>query len=237
MKRCQTLIIFFPLIFLVRAQDANEYSGLRKIMIKDQIISRGIKNTLVIKVMSEIPRHLFIDKSKWSLAYSDQPVPIGYGQTISQPYIVAYMTELLQAESHHKILEIGTGSGYQAGILSKIAQQVYTIEIIPELSEIAFSNFKKLGYNNIVTKVGDGYKGWPENAPFDRIILTAAPEEIPMALIEQLKPDGKMVLPLGPRWMHQELLVLSKNSSGEITREKTIPVRFVPMINDKQHKK
>ena len=145
MKRCQTLIIFFPLIFLVTAQDANEYSGLRKIMIKDQIISRGIKNTLVIKVMSEIPRHLFIDKSKWSLAYSDQPVPIGYGQTISQPYIVAYMTELLQAASHHKILEIGTGSGYQAGILSKIAQQVYTIEIIPQLSEIAFNNFKKLG--------------------------------------------------------------------------------------------
>ena len=146
------------------------------------------------------------------------------------------MTELLQAESHHKILEIGTGSGYQAGILSKIAQQVYTIEIIPELSEIAFSNFKKLGYNNITTKVGDGYKGWPENAPFDRIILTAAPEEIPIALIEQLKPGGKMVLPLGPRWMRQELLVLRKNSFGEITREKTIPVRFVPMIKDKKSK-
>ena len=235
-KTCQTPIVFFSLIFLVTAQDANEYSGLRKTMIKDQIISRGIKNILVIEVMSEIPRHLFIDKSKWSLAYSDQPVPIGYGQTISQPYIVAYMTELLQAASHHKILEIGTGSGYQAGILSKIAQQVYTIEIIPELSEIAFNNFKKLGYNNISTKVGDGYKGWPENAPFDRIILTAAPEEIPIALIEQLKPGGKMVLPLGPRWMRQELLVLRKNSFGEITREKTIPVRFVPMIKDEKSK-
>ncbi|MBF88886.1 MAG: protein-L-isoaspartate O-methyltransferase [Candidatus Marinimicrobia bacterium] len=201
-------------------------------MITDQIISRGIKNISVIAVMSEIPRHLFIHRSNQALAYSDQPVPIGYGQTISQPYIVAYMTELLKVEAHHKILEIGTGSGYQAAILSKIAKEIFTIEIIPELGELALSNFKELGYNNITTRIANGYKGWVENAPFDRIILTAAPEQIPKELIAQLKPNGRMVLPLGPRWTNQKLLVLKKNSLGKIIQEKKIPVRFVPMVKE-----
>ena len=178
----------------------------------------------------------FIDESLWPTAYSDGPLPIGYGQTISQPYIVAFMTELLQPDSHHVVLEIGTGSGYQAAVLAKLVHHVYTIEIVPELGRKAKVTLRRLGYNNISVRVGDGYKGWPEEEPFDRIIVTAAPEEVPQELVEQLKPGGRMVLPVGPRWWGQDLLVIEKDETGKMARNNIIPVRFVPMVHQEERK-
>ncbi len=220
----------------VTGQDKNDYSVQRKKMIEKQIVSRGVTDQEVITVMTNVPRHLFIDESQWPIAYSDGPLPIGHGQTISQPYIVAFMTELLQPDAHHVVLEIGTGSGYQAAVLARLVHHVYTIEIVPELGHSARQTLKRLGYENISVRIGDGYKGWPKEAPFDRIILTAAPEEVPQALVDQLKPGGRMVLPVGPRWWGQDLLVIDKDSTGEVIEKKTLPVRFVPMVHEKERK-
>ena len=220
----------------VAGQDKNDYSDHRRKMIEKQILSRGVTDEEVISVMTGVPRHLFIDESQWPLAYSDGPLPIGHGQTISQPYIVAFMTELLRPDTHHVVLEIGTGSGYQAAVLAGLVQQVYTIEIVPELGRSARQTLKRLGYDNVSVRISDGYKGWPKEAPFDRIILTAAPEEIPSALVDQLKPGGRMVLPVGPRWWGQDLLVIEKDSTGEVMEKKTLPVRFVPMVHEKERK-
>lgn len=220
----------------VTAQDENDYRHLRKKMIENQIVSRGVTDEDVLSVMSDTPRHLFIDESQWPIAYSDGPLPIGHGQTISQPYIVAFMTELLQPDSHHVVLEIGTGSGYQAAVLAKLVHRVYTIEIVPELGRSARKTLKRLGYENVSVRIGDGYKGWPKEAPFDRIILTAAPEKVPQALVDQLKPGGRMVLPVGPRWWGQDLLVIEKDLTGEVIEKKTLPVRFVPMVHEKERK-
>ncbi len=220
----------------IAGQDENDYRHLRKKMIENQIVSRGVTDESVLSVMSDIPRHLFIDESQWSIAYSDGPLPIGHGQTISQPYIVAFMTELLQPDSHHVVLEIGTGSGYQAAVLAKLVHHVFTIEIVPELGRSAQKTLKRLGYENVSVRIGDGYKGWPKEAPFDRIILTAAPEEVPKALVDQLKPGGRMVLPVGPRWWGQDLLVIEKDLTGEVIEKKTLPVRFVPMVHEKERK-
>lgn len=220
----------------VAGQNENDYTKLRKNMIENQIVSRGVTNEDVISVMTKVPRHLFIDESQWPIAYSDGPLPIGHGQTISQPYIVAFMTELLQPDSHHVILEIGTGSGYQAAVLAKLVHHVFTIEIVPELGSTARQTLKHLGYENVSVRIGDGYKGWPQEAPFDRIIVTAAPENVPQALVDQLKPNGRMVLPVGPRWWGQDLLVIEKDLTGEVIKKKTIPVRFVPMLHEKERK-
>ena len=209
----------------VAGQDKNDYNDHRKKMIENQIVSRGVTDENVISVMSEIPRHLFIEESQWPIAYSDGPLPIGHGQTISQPYIVAFMTELLQPDTHH-VLEIGTGSGYQAAVLAKLVHHVFTIEIVSELGRSARKTLKRLGYENVSVRVGDGYKGWPKEAPFDRIIVTAAPEKVPQALVDQLKPGGRMVLPVGPRWWGQDLLVIEKDLTGEVIEKKTLPVRF-----------
>ena len=229
-------IISFTIASLIFAQNDKDYEELREAMVKMQIESRGVKDEDVLSVMRDVPRHLFIDESLWPKAYSDGPLPIGHGQTISQPYIVAFMTELLRPDTHHMVLEIGTGSGYQAAVLAKLVHHVYTIEIVPELGRNAKAALKRLGYDNISVRVGDGYKGWPEEEPFDRIIVTAAPEKVPEALVDQLKPGGRMVLPVGPRWWGQDLLVIEKNERGKVVRKNTIPVRFVPMIRQKERK-
>jgi protein-L-isoaspartate(D-aspartate) O-methyltransferase len=168
------------------------------------------------------------------LAYEDRPVPIGYGQTISQPYIVALMTEMLDIKTDHRVLEIGTGSGYQAAILSSLAKEVYTIEIVHELAESASVTLNRLGYNNVIVRESDGYKGWPEKAPFERIILTAAPTELPKALTDQLKPGGKLLAPIGDHRSVQELIVVEKTADGKITSRAVLPVRFVPMVKPKR---
>ncbi len=212
--------------------DTLFYQLLRQAMIKDQIVDRGVSDERVIKAMNDVPRHLFVKESLRDLAYADGPLPIGYSQTISQPYIVAYMTEILQPDAHHTVLEVGTGSGYQAAILSKLVDHVYSIEIIPGLGKEATERLDRLGYDNVTVRIGDGYNGWEEHAPFDRIIVTAAPEQIPEKLVEQLKPGGRMVLPVGEPFFGQDMLVVKKDRTGQVTTQETIPVRFVPMIHE-----
>jgi protein-L-isoaspartate(D-aspartate) O-methyltransferase len=225
------LVALLTLPAFVRAQDP--YSGKRELMVRTQIEERGIRNNEVLRTMRRVPRHLFMPDAVRALAYADQPVPVGYGQTISQPYIVGFMTELLDPARTHKVLEIGTGSGYQAAVLSGLVRHVYSVEIVPELARSATGALKKLGYDNITVRVGDGYEGWPEHAPFDRIILTAAPLRVPRALIDQLSPGGKLVAPEGESVFGQQLVVIDKNADGRTTRKSVLPVRFVPMVRGK----
>ena len=200
-------------------------------MVEKQIEKRGVKDPRVLKVMRDIPRHLFIPPHLEKIAYNDGPLPIGEGQTISQPYIVALMTELLELKGDEKILEIGTGSGYQVAVLSALASEVFSIEIVKNLMDSAAVRLDKLGYKNVTTRWGDGYKGWSDQAPFDGIIVTAAPDKIPQPLIDQLKTGGRLVVPVGTR--HQELKVITKNEDGSIQSKNIIPVRFVPMVHPK----
>lgn len=202
-------------------------------MVKAQIESRGVKDSMVLKAMRKVPRHLFVPKSYQEEAYADEPLPIGEGQTISQPYIVALMTELLGLKGGEKVLEIGTGSGYQAAILAEIANEVYSIEIICPLAERAESTLKELGYKNVTVKCGDGYQGWKEHSPFDGIIVTAAPDHIPQPLVDQLKIGGRLVIPVGE--LFQELILVTKTEKG-IKKENVIPVRFVPMTGEAEKK-
>ena len=199
-------------------------------MVEDQIIKRGIEDQRVLDVMKVVERHKFVAERYSESAYKDGPLPIGYGQTISQPFIVAFMTENLKLKSSHKVLEIGTGSGYQAAVLSELCDHVYTIEIVNALANESTERLEKLGYKNITVRSGDGYKGWPEEAPFDRIMVTAAPEEIPELLIEQLAEGGIMVIPVGKQYEIQYLWVITKEVGGQIKKEKILPVRFVPMV-------
>ena len=207
--------------------ESPEWEKETRKMVANQLISRGIADQNVLRVMRNTPRHLFVPENLRSEAYNDCPLPIGERQTISQPYIVAIMTELLALKGNEKVLEIGTGSGYQAAILAQLADTCYTIELLPTLADGASSLFKRMGYTNIVAKCDDGYKGWPEHAPFDRIIITAAPPEIPQTLVDQLKPEGIMVVPVGK--LYQELMVVTKTKKG-IRKESIIAVRFVPMV-------
>jgi protein-L-isoaspartate(D-aspartate) O-methyltransferase len=211
-------------------KERTDFYILRKKMIETQIEARGIKDKRVLEAMLKVERHKFVPESQKPFAYEDRPLPIGYGQTISQPYIVALMTELLELRGKEKVLEIGTGSGYQAAILAELAKEVYTIEIIEGLAKEAQKRLADLGYKNIKVKVGDGYLGWPEVSPFDAIVVTCAPEEIPPALIEQLKEGGKMVIPVGE--FFQELKLVSKKE-GKILIKNIIPVSFVPMIRER----
>jgi protein-L-isoaspartate(D-aspartate) O-methyltransferase len=211
------------------SQTANSFSEQRQRMVSEQIEPREIKDKAVIEAISKVPRHIFVAPSLVSWAYADSPLPIDYGQTISQPYIVAYMTEMADINPKDKVLEIGTGCGYQAAILSELAQEVYTIEIIPELAQKAHQTLKKLGYNNVHIRVGDGYQGWPEHTPYDSILVTAAPEKIPPTLVNQLALNGKMVIPVGK--FYQEIVILTKTNDG-LEKERTIPVRFVPMTTN-----
>ena len=227
---CLIFLLGLPEVTIPQISDADGFSEERVAMVETQIKARGINDARVLESMRVIPRHLFIDESLWLRAYSDGPLPISSGQTISQPYIVALMTELLQLDEHHVVLEIGTGSGYQAAVLSKLVHWVYTIEIVPELGQSAERTLKRLGYDNVTVRIGDGYQGWPEQAPYDRIIVTAAPEEIPQKLVEQLKPGGRMILPVGSQQRGQDLLVLEKDQAGNVNTRQSIPVRFVPMV-------
>ena len=211
----------------------ERFAKAREQMVEKQIKARGVRDRRVLEAMRKVPRHRFVKKEYWPEAYADEPLPIGYGQTISQPYIVAYMTEQLQLKGDEKVLEIGTGSGYQAAILAELAKDVYTIEIIPELAHHADSVLQSLGYQNVHVRVGDGYLGWPEAAPFDAIIVTAAPEQIPSPLLEQLKVGGRMIIPLGD--FYQDLVLVVKTEKG-IRKERKIPVRFVPMTGKAQEK-
>jgi protein-L-isoaspartate(D-aspartate) O-methyltransferase len=203
----------------------------RELMVERQIKARGIKNEKVLAALLKVERHLFVPEYLKDSAYIDSPLPIGEGQTISQPYIVALMTELLVLQGSERVLEIGTGSGYQAVILAEIAKEVYTIEIVKVLAEGAQKTIKKLGYKNIKVKYGDGYLGWKEFAPFDRIIVTCAPESIPQPLIEQLSEGGRMVIPVGAEDTIQELQVVEKKQDT-IKNISSIPVRFVPMTRE-----
>ena len=224
------LFQLLPIITLGFSQQ-TDWKNWTKRMVREQIIRRGISNNQVIDVMQNTPRHRFVPDGVADYAYQDNALPIGKGQTISQPYIVAFMTETLDVDSTYKVLETGTGSGYQAAVLSPLVKHVYTIEIVKMLAQRADSTLKALSYNNVTVRWGDGYKGWPEEAPFDRIIGTAAPPEIPKALIDQLKPGGKMVLPVGTNW--QEIVVLTKSKFGKIQKKNVLPVRFVPMVHSK----
>jgi len=210
--------------------ETDRYSELRNSMVDYQIVARGIKDLKVIKAMRKVPRHEFVDESLWDYAYSDRPLPIGMGQTISQPYIVALMTENLDITGSERVLEIGTGSGYQAALLSEIADEVYTVEIITVLhqqSNIALSN-----YPNVKTSNHDGYYGWEQYAPFDRIIVTAAPDHIPQPLVEQLTDGGIMVIPVGPPGWNQILLKVEKKNGEVITTKITDYVAFVPLTRE-----
>lgn len=204
-------------------------------MVERQIQWRGIKDTLVLKAMRNVPRHLFVPDYVQEQAYVDSPLPIGEGQTISQPYIVAFMTEVLQLKGGEKILEIGTGSGYQAAVLAEIVKEVYTIEIVPSLGLRAEQLLKKLNYKNIHVKIGDGYQGVPEQAPFDAIIVTAAPGHIPQPFVDQLKKGGRMIIPVGD--FYQELMLITKKPDGTVKKQSVLPVRFVPMTGEAQKKK
>ncbi|MBW2622377.1 MAG: protein-L-isoaspartate(D-aspartate) O-methyltransferase, partial [Deltaproteobacteria bacterium] len=192
------------------------YTKARLAMVEDQIAARGVKDTRVLEAMRNVPRHLFVRSSDKSHAYRDRPLPIGYGQTISQPYMVAYMTEILKLTGTETVLEIGTGSGYQAAVLAKTAGQVYTIEIVHELYSSAKKRLKRLKYDNVTVKSGDGYYGWPKAGPFDRIMVTAAAGHIPPSLIKQLKPGGRMIIPVGKPWMIQTLILVEKTQEGQV---------------------
>jgi protein-L-isoaspartate(D-aspartate) O-methyltransferase len=196
-------------------------------MVREQIQARGVRDPRVLEAMRTVPRHRFVSPDLVDSAYDDSPLPIGFGQTISQPYIVAYMTELLEVAPEHVVLEIGTGSGYQAAVLGELAREVYTIEIVPELARQSAATLRALGYTNVHVREGDGYAGWPARAPFDRILVTAAPERIPKPLLDQLAVGGRLVIPVGPQRRTQWLTIVDKTPGGLIER-RTIPVRFVP---------
>jgi protein-L-isoaspartate(D-aspartate) O-methyltransferase len=214
--------------------ETERYAAERERMVRDQIESRGVSDAEVLRAMRNTPRHLFVPEALRGQAYADGPLPIGRGQTISQPYIVASMSALLGPSRTLRVLEIGTGSGYQAAVLAPLFREVYSMEIVPELGTSAAALLRKLGYSNVTVRIGDGYAGWPEAAPFDRILLTAAPPEIPKALLDQLAPGGRMVAPVGTSVWDQELILIEKDKTGRVTRKAVYPVRFVPMVRGGQ---
>jgi protein-L-isoaspartate(D-aspartate) O-methyltransferase len=235
------IVLFSPIIILLGllsmklgrrpGTDDNQYLHARERMVEIQIERRGIHDPLVLDAMRSVPRHQFVPSGLTRNAYTDQPLPIGYNQTISQPYIVAYMTETLSLKHSDRVLEIGTGSGYQAAVLAEIADSVFTIEIVEPLMKQAQNTLQKLGFDNVVCKAGDGYQGWAAKSPFDAIIITAAPPHIPQPLLQQLKEGGRMVLPVG-EW-YQELVLITKKNN-KISKKKLLPVRFVPMTGEIQ---
>ena len=220
------LLTASPLLF---SQDA--YQKKREEMVQYQIAGRGITDKATLNAMRIVPRHLFVPENLRSRAYDDGPLPIGYGQTISQPYIVGYMTEAIRPKPDFRVLEIGTGSGYQAAVLAKIVDKAYTIEIVEELAGQATKRLQKLGYDNVQVRFGDGYHGWKEHAPYDAIVVTAAAEFIPPPLVEQLKPGGIMIIPIGSPFMVQTLMLVEKKG-GQIKTKSLFPVRFVPFTRE-----
>jgi len=225
----QMILFFLSTGVLMQNLNAQKHEEERLDMVETQIAQRGIKSELVLGAMQKVPRHMFVPANLESIAYYDRPLPIGYDQTISQPYIVAFMSEALDINTGDKILEIGTGSGYQAAVLAEMGMEVWTIEIVPELAKMAQKNLEEAGYSQVNVKCGNGFKGWPDQAPFDAIILTAAPKEIPQTLVEQLITGGTMILPVGPVYSIQKLIKVTKKEKG-IKQKTLLPVRFVPMI-------
>jgi protein-L-isoaspartate(D-aspartate) O-methyltransferase len=232
-----TILFYFAFVHAAEA----DYSSKRAQMISEieadvrdtsEYIGKESLDPRVMQAMKIVPRHLLVPKSERSQAYLNRPLPIGYGQTISQPYIVAIMTDLLNPQPEHKILEVGTGSGYQAAVLSRVVKQVYTIEIIEQLGKRARKDLAKLGYNNIQMRIGDGYYGWKQHAPYDGIVVTAAASHIPPPLIQQLKPGGRMIIPVGSKFLTQQLLLVIKDEEENVTTKQLLPVRFVPLTGD-----
>jgi protein-L-isoaspartate(D-aspartate) O-methyltransferase len=213
-----------------------EYTAARKRMVQQQLAGPGrdITNQLVLDAMGKVPRHEFVPANLRDEAYDDRPLPIGYGQTISQPYIVAFMTEQLDPQPAHRVLEIGTGSGYQAAVLSGLVKEVYTIEIIEPLARRAEADLKRLSCTNVHVRTGDGYKGWPQASPFDAIIVTCAPDHVPQPLIDQLKEGGRMIIPVGP--LEDQSLYLLQKRNGRVERQTVLAVRFVPMTGKRGEK-
>lgn len=214
---------------------ADDFAEARRRMVEEQISPRGVTAPRVLAALRTVPRHLFVPESERGNAYADRPLPIGSGQTISQPYIVALMTSLLDVRPGDRILEVGTGSGYQAAVLSRLAREVYSVEILESLGNRARRTLSVVGYNNVRVRVGDGYQGWPEEAPFDGIIVTAAPPRVPEPLLRQLKVGGKLVIPVGEGY--QDLEVLTRRADGGFDRAKVLPVRFVPMTGQAQRER
>ncbi len=221
------LFLFSVLVTGLYPQDEDTFAKRRADMVRQQIEQRGVRDQATLDALKTVPRHRFVPADQVEYAYEDRPLPIGYGQTISQPYIVAFMTEVVQPEDDFKVLEIGTGSGYQAAVLAEIVQQVYSVEIVEELHDRASTLFEDLGYSNITSTSADGYFGWEEHAPYDAIIVTAAPEYIPPPLISQLKENGKMIIPVGSPFRVQNLMLVEKKD-GKIRTKTLFPVMFVP---------
>jgi protein-L-isoaspartate(D-aspartate) O-methyltransferase len=212
------------------AAPASHFAAERQRMVQQQLMPRDINDGRVLAAMAKVPREEFVPPDSREASYADGPLPIGYGQTISQPYIVAFMTEELRPKPSDRVLEIGTGSGYQAAILAELVKEVYTIEIVEPLAKNAEATLQRLGYKNVHVKVGDGYRGWPEYAPFDAITVTCAPDHVPQQLTDQLKDGGRMIIPVGGRFA-QELYLLEKRN-GQLKESAVLPVRFVPMVGE-----
>jgi len=212
------------------ASSVLDFAAQRQQMVQLQLKTRGINDARVLAAMAKVPREEFVAPESRAASYEDGPLPIGYGQTISQPYIVAFMTEQLRPKPNDRVLEVGTGSGYQAAILAELVSEVYSIEIVEPLAKNAEATLQRLGYKNVHLKIGDGYKGWPEEGPFDAIIVTCAPDKVPQPLVDQLKDDGRMVIPVGDRFAQQLYLLEKKN--GQLKQSATLPVRFVPMTSE-----
>ena len=227
MKRTRAILALLLLLTAPSALADDAERAAREAMVRTQIADRGIRDPVTLAAMRAVPRHRFVPQDLTASAYADQPLPIGYGQTISQPYIVAVMTETLRLKPGHKVLEIGAGSGYQAAVLARIVREVFTIEIVPELGNAARERLKTLGYRNVRVRVADGYDGWPEEAPFDAIVVTAAADHIPPPLIRQLRDGGRMVIPVGSPFFVQTLMLVEKDR-GKVRTTSLMPVRFVP---------
>ncbi len=210
----------------------SDYDKKRKAMVTNQLKVRGIDDPATLKAMRNVPREQFVPKKMQQYAYQDNPLPIGHGQTISQPYIVAFMTQILKLKPNDRVLEIGTGSGYQAAVLAEIVKEVYTIEIVEELGLSAKGTLETLGYKNTTVRIGDGYNGWEEHAPFDAIIVTAGIDKIPQPLLDQLADGGRMIIPVGPPNLRN--LVLATKRNGKVKTKKVLPVRFVPFVRSKK---
>jgi len=218
-----------------KAVSVSDLGSERQRMVQEQLMSRGVRDERVLAAMNKVPREEFVPQDSRAASYTDQPLPIGYGQTISQPYIVAFMTEQLRPKPSDRVLEVGTGSGYQAAILAELVAEVYSVEIVEPLAKNAEATLQRLGCKNVHVKIGDGYKGWPETAPFDAIIVTCAPDKVPQPLIDQLRDGGRMVIPVGDRFA-QELYLLEKKN-GQLKQSATLPVRFVPMAGEASERK
>ena len=228
---CAVVVVIALAVLTGPAQSQGEgWDSQRVRMVRQQIEARGVRDPRVLEAMRAVRREQFVPESIRTYATSDTPLPIGFDQTISQPYIVAYMTELLEIASDHRVLEIGTGSGYQTAVLATLCDHVYSIEIVPELAERSAKILQELDYRNVSVRLGDGYLGWPEHAPYDRIIVTAAPPELPQALVDQLATQGRLVAPVGRNPDAQKIVLVTKDARGNVRRRAQLPVRFVPMV-------